>query len=306
MSKETRTNIICIAVFVIIAAVSFFGVGKWATSIETYSNTTETLGELKNQAMEMTTGATVLGMAAAAVPTETLTPLANKLMDVAGYMVIVYVAITLEKYLLTLTGFAAFKILIPAGCLLAILGRLLRKETGKVVANKLAMKCVLMGLLLWVLVPVSAAATNLINATYQESYDSAMQADGEALSEDKVETEENMEDNEKDTEAETEDSSVLGWIKEKYNTVAGVVEESIEKAGETLSEKKEYYEKQLNYMIEHVAIMIVTTCAIPICVLLLFIWIIKMITGININIPSNMSLPRISKQITEKDSGQCS
>ena len=102
ISKETKTNIIWNAALVIIAVVSFFGVGKWATSIETYSKTIESLGELKNHALEMTSGATLLATAAAAVPTETLTPLANKLMDVAGYMVIVYIAITLEKYLLTL------------------------------------------------------------------------------------------------------------------------------------------------------------------------------------------------------------
>ena len=39
-------------------------------------------------------------------------------MDLSGYFVVVLCAIFLEKYLVTITGFAAFKVLIPIACVL--------------------------------------------------------------------------------------------------------------------------------------------------------------------------------------------
>ena len=53
--------------------------------------------------------ATALATGAAAIPGEAATPIANKLADVAGYMVIVYAVIIVEKYLLTITGILHLK-----------------------------------------------------------------------------------------------------------------------------------------------------------------------------------------------------
>ena len=71
-----------------------------------------------------------------------------------------------------------------------------------------------------------------------------------------------------------------------------------------MSEKVEYFEMKLSYMIEGVAIMIVTTCAIPICVLFLFTWILKMVTSVNINLLAGNSLPKASKLLTKKDANE--
>ena len=42
--------------------------------------------------------------------------IANKLADLSSYFLIVLCAIYLEKYLVTITGYAAFKILVPIAC----------------------------------------------------------------------------------------------------------------------------------------------------------------------------------------------
>ena len=44
-------------------------------------------------------------------------------------------------------------------------------------------------------------------------------------------------------------------------------------------------EAALNYMIDALAILIVTTCLIPIVVILFFIWLINTILHLNIRIP---------------------
>ena len=75
-----------------------------------------------------------------------------------------------------------------------------------------------------------------------------------------------------------------------------------------VSEGAVKFQESLNEMIEGVAVMIVTTCVIPICVLILFLWIVKMVTGLNFAMPSLKKLPKASnllhktgdeKQLTE-------
>ena len=62
----------------------------------------ETLDSIENKAIVMTGTSIALATAAALVPGDATTPIANKLADVAGYMVIVSAAIVIEKYLLAL------------------------------------------------------------------------------------------------------------------------------------------------------------------------------------------------------------
>ena len=57
----------------------------------------------------------------------------------------------------------------------------------------------------------------------------------------------------------------------------------------------EEFENALNKMIEGVAVMIVTTCVIPICVLLLFLWIVQVITGVKIS-PNVVKQKRLVKK----------
>lgn len=44
------------------------------------------------------------------IPGDVGTPIAEKVADLSGYLLIVLCAVYLEKYLVTLTGYAAFKL----------------------------------------------------------------------------------------------------------------------------------------------------------------------------------------------------
>lgn len=269
------------AVFLLLAVISCFGISKAATNIENYSKSTEQLEDLKGQALGLTTTATALSTAAAAIPGEALTPIANKLIDVAGYMVIVYVAIVLEKYLLTLTGFAAFKVLIPIGCLLVSAGQLFQGR--KNLLYGLAVKFAALGFLLWILVPASVGATQLINKTFEESA-----ADDVILETEMTETADTQLQKSSQTKENVSFQDQLGnWL----SNVEKSVKESAEKVSDTVSLKTEELKNALNRMIEKVAVMIVTTCAIPICVLFAFTWVFKLVTGI----PVNVKMPKASK-----------
>ena len=258
-----RKRITIAIVLVVIAAISFAAIGSWAASPDTYDGSMQTLEDVQGQALAMTASATGLATAAALVPGDATSPIANKLMDLSGYMVLVYVFITLEKYLLTLTGSLAFKILIPLGLLAFAfaVAFFYGKETLWNITTKVATKMILAAFLFWALVPASLWVTNVINDTYDYAYSD--EAAGEI----------------------EEDSSGFSL-------------------GAKVSEKIDELEDAMNKLIEGIAVMIVTTCVIPICVLLLFLLIIRSVTGLNFAMPSVAKFPKTSKivgKLTDSD-----
>ena len=56
---------------------------------------------------------------------------------------------------------------------------------------------------------------------------------------------------------------------------------------------------QLNKMIETIAVMLVTTCVIPILVILLFLWLVKMLFSVEVNVDMK-KMPRLSKMVGRK------
>ena len=168
--KSLQKHLIYAVIFIIIALVSFFAISKWATSVDTYSRIINTLNKLQKKALELTGTATALATGAAAIPGDATTPIANKLADVAGYMVIVYAVIIVEKYLLTITGYIAFKILFPIGCVLMATGNFC-KAGWKEFIYRIGIKSIILGILLWGLIPTSVWVTNKVNETYAKSYD---------------------------------------------------------------------------------------------------------------------------------------
>ena len=261
-------------IFIVIALVSFFIIAHWATSVQTYSGVMEILNSLQQKALGLTGTSAILATGAAAIPGEAATPIANKLADVAGYMVIVYCAIMIEKYLLTLTGFIAFKILLPIGFLMAAVGNFM-KTGWKICVYQLSVKCVVLGLLLWCLVPTSAWITNWINDTYHESY----QID-ETLVEESKDIEEEEQKDEEEIKPENENKFSISNVYQNFKDKVDDVVENVEKIA---TEKLEKYQNAFNQMIEAIAVMIVTTCVIPILVMLGFLGILRMVTGWNLN-----------------------
>lgn len=295
MNFSRKGRIILAVVLIMAAAAAFFVIGDRASSADSYSGSMETLKEIQGQAMGMTASAAGLATIAAAVPGDATTPIANKLMDLAGYMVIVYVAITVEKYLLTLTGLVAFKILVPLG-LLALAVTMVFLHDRKGLAERIcqvAVKCMLLGVLLWALVPVSLWTTNLIQQTYETAY-----ADSTAAAEESAREQETGDAGSSEADdADDEKSSLWGFLDE-VRVKAG---EAVEKAGSAADEKVAELKLALNRMIEGIAVMIVTTCVIPICVLLLFLLLLRTVTGMNFSVPGVRNLTKASGVIRKQN-----
>ena len=277
-------RIVMIVLCIVIALVSNIVLSKNYSSPEYTVNkkTITYLDEKKTTALELCAGATALSAAITLIPGDTGTPIAEKLTDLSGYFLIVVSAIYLEKYLLTILGALTFRWLIPAAMIASALYFGIRREFFW----KIGVKILIFGLAVYAVIPVSVHVSQLIYNTYQESIDTTL-----------AETENLISQTEGNAQSSTESDQNSG----DEGFFAGLVDkakDTIEQAKDTASIATEQFKYMLNKFIDGLAVLIVTTCLIPILVMVFFVWIVKMILGTAITQPAAM-VPGITK----KDSG---
>ena len=165
-------RVAAIIVCIIIACISFFGLAKSYSSPESKINkeTIKYLDEKKTTALELSASATAVSTLITLAPGDDGTPVANKLMDLAGYFLIVVSAIYLEKYLLTILGALTFKWLIPVSMLALAVYFGSKKE----LFWKIGVKIFIFGLAIYAVIPVSVHVSKMIYSTYQESIDATI------------------------------------------------------------------------------------------------------------------------------------
>lgn len=275
-------KILTIVIPLVIALLSFFVVAKWATNVETYARTIASLDEKKKNVMELTAASTAASAAITLIPGDVATPIATKLADISGYFVIVICAIYLEKYLLTILGYAAFKVLIPLGCGFYAATAFSKRPFFRATAMKLfAFAAAIM-----LIVPASVKVSDMIETTYGESINATLTA--------ATETVESLESNAESVVAEAAETagdeaegggSELSWWEKLTGTVTSAAGDLVTAAKEKMSVATSTFERVLNNMIEALAVMIVTSCVIPILVLVFFVWLIKLVFNISVPVP---------------------
>lgn len=246
MSLENKT-IVRVVVLLLITVLSFFVLSGIASSPTTYQKTIASLDEKKSTVTGLAAASISVSSAITLIPGDTATPIANELADLSTYFMVILSAVFLEKYLLTIIGFIVFKILIPAACLLSVANTFYKSDVCRAVIKKL----IIIGVVFLCVIPASERISGLIQKTYDES----MQATIE-LANQEVEYE------------ETEEGVIAGFVSKVKNGV---------------TETTQKVENILTNFLEAVAVMIVTSCVIPILVLVFFVWFIKFMLGININ-----------------------
>ena len=252
---------LAIAILAVIAMVSFFRVADYAASPETHRQTIEALDEKKATVMKLTGAATGVSVAITMIPGDAATPIAEKLADLSTIFLLVFSAIYLEKYLVTITGYAAFKVLIPLACGAGIVAVLLRSHMAKQLAVKLAV----FGLSIVLVIPASVGISNLIEDTYHSSIQNTIDL---AL----------------ETTEEIEEDTELNAAKEEEKK-GNIFSELLSTVTETVSIATDKVENVLNHYLEALAVLLVTTCVIPVLVLFFFVWLVKIILGIDIPTP---------------------
>lgn len=282
-----KKKCILLATWLLIGILSFTVVGKYAAAPESHQATITSLDEKKNTVLELTMAATATSAVITLLPGDIGTPIAEKVADLSGYLLIVLCAIFLEKYLVTITGYAAFKIFIPAACVLFATNLFVSNRS----LDRLARKLLVFGICIFLVVPSSVKISDLIEHTYQAQIEATLEeAKGtEQLLENSVEAEASdntaestVSGNQTSQSQQTAENSNL-WQKAKdalsgaKESVASVVE-NVTLSSEELVQK---VETSLSHFVEAVAVMLITSCVIPLLVLFVFFWLIKILVDVD-------------------------
>lgn len=255
--RALYTNVIYLAVLLIVALLSFYVWADKATSVEVHKEALSQLEEKKVTALGLTASVTAVSTAISAIPGDVATPIAEQISELTTPLLIIVCAIYLEKFLLTTVGFISFKILIPVACALLALLIFMKNEVFMEAIFKFAIKLGIFGLAIYFIIPASVKMTSLIETTFEETIKQT------------YETVENIsEEAEKTTGEET--NAFLAFLTSIGDGAAELVESA---------------KNALSVFIDAVAVLIITTCVIPIVVILFFIWLIKMLFGIEIKSP---------------------
>lgn len=261
---SVKKKLIVIVVLLVLAILSRTIVADIATSPKTYEKTYETLDDKKMTALGLTASVTVTSTAIAAIIGDATTPIAEKIAGMTTPLMFIVCAIYLEKFLLTTLGYVSFKILIPCACILYAIYILFQKELFEILAYKLGVFAIVISLV----IPASVKMTDLIEETFNESINSTYEKVNEISNEAE--------------KAQEEDTSAF--------------ERFLNKLDEKTTELGDGAKNAMSHFIDAIAVLLITTCIIPIAVIFFFLWIIKLLFGGNVDL---MSLSKLGKNKKE-------
>ena len=297
-----------VALLVIVALVFAFPVAGVMGSKETYRGSIEKLDAKAQTVTALVGTTTAASVAISAIPGDTGIPVADKLMDVAADFAIVLGAIYLEKYMLTIFGLAACRVVVPLACALGVGYVLVREDvTWRAGLRTSAVKLALLALALTLVVPASVQVSNMIEETFEYDATSVSSEMGTGDTEDaagsgtaaatteSADTAGDAQTNDEASSAssdEVPDASTdpIGAFAAWVGGLGEDIGSALSGAGTALSSgvtgildtAKDWVAR----LIEAFAVMIVTNCVIPVVVLLFFVWIINVLMGLNIELPT--------------------
>ena len=256
MKKNDVRKLAIVAVAMVIMILSMTVLSKAASDPGNHKKTIESLDEKKADVLKLTASTAAAATAIAAIPGDSTTPVANKLADMTSYFLVIQMVIFLEKYLVTLTGYAAFFILIPAACILFAAGICLNKTFLKALAAKTAV----FGIVIYMIIPLSMKVSSMIEETYESTMETTVK----------------------------EAQDIADEINDNTDSEGNIIDKFLSKLKDGVSGLMKKGEKLLNQFIEVVAVMMVTSCLIPIVVLLFMIWFVRVLFGVQINVPKEL------------------
>ena len=237
---------------ILVALASIFVIAGYAASPEFHAATITSLDEKTGTVLELTAASTAASAAITLLPGDTATPIADKLAELSSYFLIVISAIYLEKYLTTITGYAAFVILIPAACLLLSVNAFVRRHQ----LRRIAWKLIVFALAVALVIPASVRVSDIIDETYASSIHTTINAAIQTTEEISVE----------EAAEEMQEAETAGGLKGFFTGVK-----------DTVSNTGDHIKRILNNFINALAVMLVTSCLIPILVMVFFVWIAKIL-----------------------------
>ncbi len=258
MLEEKRIHLpLMILIVCLLGAVfSVTYLGTTFSKPESYAPITESLNEKKVNVEKLAGSAVAASTAITLIPGDAGNPIAQKLTDMSEYCLIILCVIYIEKFLVALTGFVVFELLLPIGLVLLGISSYIRFPL-----KKIALKIIMLSAVLSLWVPTSVYISHTIEAQYYDEIQQTMEiADANAATLQGV-----------SGQTDQDDASLWSTFVQK-----------VKGGSATLMSK---FTDTLNGFVDAMAIYLVTSCIIPVLTLLLEIWVIKMIFQLNAPIP---------------------
>jgi len=222
---------------------------------KTYQSSMNYLDEKMETASMLAVGTTSASLVVSLLPDDTGSAIADELAEFTGYLLLVDSAIFLERYLLTTIGFISSAIVLPMGFLFIGLS-VLSEEKSKAKLKEYAFRLLIFGVCIVLVIPLGCACGRAIEKANASSIQSALSAAKEA--------DEMVEAIPDETE---EDKNIFSQVGDFFVGMWKNATDGYEWAKTTLSS-----------FMASVAVMLVTTIAIPILMAFCFVWLIKFLT----------------------------
>lgn len=194
------------------------------------------------------------------LPGDTGTPIADMLMKMSGYLLVVMVGILMEKFLLSGSVYLSFYFLLPTACLI-FAWHTWRPESS-LLWKRIATKAAIIGLVVLAVVPGSVEMSKWMEKTIIQDPVAQTIEQGEAVS--KL-AEDTLEEQEKDKNLwEKLVDGTKSWIGGITSGIANVIEEA---------------KSLISNLINSIALLLITSIVIPILVYVLLYMVLKQILG---------------------------
>ena len=258
MTKYLRMAIVFVLALTIVLSCTV--AANKLTDPSTYTHTIEVLDQNRSTVLGLSAAAAAASAAISALPDDTCTPMAEEISEFTTYFLLILGVLYLEKYLLTILGAAACYVLVPVGCVALLIDRFFPRQTLQSAGKKL----LVFAAVLLLVIPSSVWVSDQINAIYSKSIDITVQS-AAAVSDNLV----------GDVTGENEESTtVIDEAKALLGDLSGSVGNVVEQ-----------FKNLLNRFMEATAVLIVTTCLIPVLVLMFFVWIVKTLFHVQLILP---------------------
>ncbi len=275
-------KVILILGFLILSGISATVVADRFSKPESYKKTISIIDKKKDNVLGLVASSTTLSATLSLIPGDAGTPIAQQFASLSSYLMIILSILYTEKYLLTVFGLAVFRFLLPA----SLIGFGINLYLNNYTLQKILIKLISVSVILMLIVPVSTRVTNMIDETYQTSLIedvTGMVDDG------KEETTPNPV--ESDSGNQTEENkpwymSVAETISNAVGSVLNVAASATEAVTDYAKNIIEKARKTLNNFIEATAVMLVTSCVIPLITFFVFTWLMKLVLELDFISPN--------------------
>ena len=264
MVKYLRIAVILILALTVVLSCTL--IGNKLTDPATYSHTIEVLDKNRTTVLGLSAASAAASAAVSALPDDICSPLAQEISEFTSWFLLILSVIYLEKYLLTIFGAVACYALIPIGCSALLANCFFPKHIFRSIGTKL----LAFGAVLLLVIPSSVWVSDQINDIYTKSIEITV-ASANAVSDNLI----------GDIAGEDENTTVIDEAKAILGDVSGSVAGVIDQ-----------FKNVLNRFVEATAVMIVTTCLIPVLIIAFFIWIVKTL----FDVPVAISLPALKQK----------